>query len=257
MHGLWIVLLIGLLAACGTPPPNPSVIDPTILSWERSPDAIVFRADVIGGVDDFRARSEIAPCTVYGDQRVVWVNELSGFNVEILYDAVSGDELRDFIRYLTVEEAIYTFGWRYDELFATAEVAPVVETVTLAVNDTTHRTDSLSGWDAELFTRVLTLCKRLGAEPILFEPDGGWLSGRRVAYSPQSPISTWDAARMGLSLPGLEGDSPRWVTGAALLTVWEALLSLPSSLLYTEDYAAYYQVALQIPGITRESPPAP
>ena len=41
-----------------------------------------------------------------------------------------------------------------------------------------------------------------------------------------------------------------------MLTLWDDLRRLPSSLLYLEG-DTYYAVALQIPGIMRDSPPAP
>jgi len=256
----WMIgLLIAGLVAC-QPAPNPNLpptVDPSLISWDRSPDAVTFRADVIGGESSIRARSNIPLCTVFGDNRIVWVNELGGFNFEVLYHAANDSAIREFIRYLTVEEAIYDFDWRSDDLFATAEVTPVIETVTLTVNDVMHRTDSFSGWDAQLFARVLTLCKQLGTAPILYQPNGGWVSVERVPYNPQAPISQWDSGSMGFSLPSLEGATPRWVTGASLLAIWNALRSLPSSLLYTEDNATFYALALQVPGIMRDAPPPP
>src|SRR5690606_5319485 len=104
----WICAALILLTACQPAASNPasqqnanSPDDSTLIQWDRSPTNVVFRADVIGGDDDFSARSAIPLCTIYGDNRVVWINELDGFNIEILYDRVSDDAVRSFIEYLT------------------------------------------------------------------------------------------------------------------------------------------------------------
>ena len=256
---LWLIVLLLALAACGAPanPNLPPTVDPAIIVWDHSPNAILFRADVLGGEDDFGALDDIPQCTIFGDNRVVWINELGGFHFEVLYDAVTDTELREFVRYLTVDEGIYTFDWSIDALFGVATAAPVFQTVDLTINGVAHRTDSFSGWDAQLFIRVLTLCKRLGDAPILYQPAGGWVTVRSAPFNPQAPISLWDSGRMGFNLASVNGTAPRWVTGEAVLSLWTARRTLPTSLLYTEDYSTYYALALQLPGITRDAPAAP
>ncbi|MBK8029124.1 MAG: hypothetical protein IPO91_11560 [Chloroflexi bacterium] len=256
---LIVVLLALALAACGAPttPNLPPTVDPSIITWDRSPNAVVFRADVLGGEDAFGALDDIPQCTIFGDNRVVWLNELGGFHFEVLYDAVTDAELREFIRYLTVDEGIYTFNWSIDSVFGSPTAAPVFQSVDLTVNGLTHRTDSFSGWDSQLFIRVLTMCKRLGDAPILYQPAGGWVSVQPRPYNPQAPISQWDGARMGFGLAAANGAPARWVNGEAILSLWTARRTLPTSLLYTEDNSNYYAVALQLPGITRDALAAP
>lgn len=259
----WICAALILLTACQPASSDPASSqngnlspDSTLIQWDRSPTSVVFRADVIGGDDAFSARSAIPLCTVYGDNRVVWINELDGFNIEILHDRVSDDAVRSFVEYLTVNERVYTYDWQFDDILAAAEVAPVAETVSVEVNGLSHRADAFSGWDPEWFRRVLDACKSISATPVLFQPDGGWLLAQVAPYNSQAPIIEWDAAAAGFSLDTVVDGDPRWMTGAPMLTLWDDLRRLPSSLLYLEG-DAYYTVALQIPGITRDSPPAP
>lgn len=256
----WMLIgLLILLTACGTSgaPNGSDAANARVITWERRADAVVFRADVIGGTDAFRARSAIPLCTVFGDNRVMWVNPLDGFRFEVLYDGVSDDALREFVRYLTVDEAIYTFGWNADDALLAAAGASGIPAVTLTVNAVTHRTSANGGWDAQLFRRVLTMCKQLGRAPILFQPHGAWVSVQRAAYSVQAPVSVWEGGALGFSLAAAADAPARWLTGAPLLALWEQFRSLPSSLLYTEDYATYYAVALQVPGVMRDAPAAP
>ena len=135
-------------AATSTPARQPGLID-----WDRSPASIVFQADVVGGPQDITRMSEVPICTIYGDNRIVWVNELDAFHVEILYDFLTDAAISDFITYLTVQERIYTY-----EAYATEQanggIAPVFEVVTINVNGQLHSADAFSGWDSEWFSRV-------------------------------------------------------------------------------------------------------
>ncbi len=258
----WICAALILLTGCqpaASNPASPNVDSPddsTLIQWDRSPTSVVFRADVIGGDDDFSARSAIPLCTVYGDNRVVWINELDGFNIEILYDRVSDDAVRSFVEYLTVNERVYTYDWQFDSILTDDAIAPVAETVSVNVNGVQHRADAFSGWDPEWFRRVLDACKSISAEPVLFQPDGGWLSAQVAPYNSQAPIIEWDTASAGFSLESVVDGEPRWMIGAPMLTLWDDLRRLPSSLLYLEG-DSYYTLALQIPDIMRDSPPAP
>jgi hypothetical protein len=256
---LFCLLLITVItAACGTaqqPPPATPVVE-GLIQWDRSPSSIVFRADVTGGSADISRLSEVPLCTVYGDNRVVWVNELDAFHVEVLYDTVTDAAINDFVSYLTVQERIYT----YEALANQQEFSdppPVVETVTLNVNGDSHTADGFSGWDSGWFARVLRSCKQISGAPILFEPTGGWVTVEPAEYNIQAPTVSWDAPDSTLNFAEVvESGQPQWVTGSDVLRLWNYLNSLPSSLRFLQA-ESYYRAALQIPGITRTSPPAP
>ena len=61
---------------------------------------------------------------------------------------------------------------------------------------------------------------------------------------------------MGVSLASVAAGAPQWISGSAASALWNTLHSLPSNLIF-EEGDSYYQVALQVPGITRDAPPAP
>jgi hypothetical protein len=229
---------------------------PGLINWDRDPSAIVFRADVVGGSQNTSRLSETPLCTIYGDNRVVWVNELDAFNVEILYDQLEDVVIGDFVTYLTVNERIYTYEALASE-HDTGSTSPVVETVTLNVNGDTHTADGFSGWDSDWFARVLRACQRISQSPILFAPSGAWLTVESAAYNIESPTTTWNPQETELSLNEVANDGqPRWIEGGNLQTLWNYTITLPSTLLLSED-GNYYRIALQVPGITRTSPPPP
>lgn len=246
----WIFALALLIAACQ---PAPITSTPGIVYWDRSPQAIIFRADVIGGESDFFARNAVPNCTIYGDNHVVWVNELGPFQIQVLEDRLPDNLVSGFVQYLATTERIYTYEAGLAE--TQGDEKPVVETVMLNVNDTQHHADSLSGWGADWFPRLLNTCKTLSKTPVLVAPSSGWVSAQTADFSTQPPLVTWNVAQMGLSL----GDvliTPRWISGDGAAALWTSLHSLPSNTIY-QDGENYYQVALQVPGITRDSPPPP
>lgn len=253
-----LCLFVGIFAAAcqftEQAQPATPVSSSGFINWDRRPNSIVFQADVVGGPQDITRMSEVPSCTIYGDNRVVWVNELDAFHVEILYDNLTDAQIGDFITYLTVQERIYTYEAHATEQVA-GDVAPVYEVVTINVNGQMHTADAFSGWDSEWFTRVARACKRISQSPILYEPSGAWLRVASAEYNISVPTVNWDGQNLLLA-DVLSGSQPRWIEGAEMLTLWNYLNTLPSNMLFLQNNS-FYRIALQIPGISRTSPPAP
>jgi hypothetical protein len=208
----------------------------------------------MGGPQDITRLSDIPICTIYGDNRIVWVNELDAFHVEILYDFLTDAQIDNFVTYLTVQERIYTYEAHAAEQ-ANGEVAPVVEVVTINVNGQMHVADAFSGWDSEWFSRVARACKRIGQTPILYEPSGAWLTVESAEYNIAVPTVNWDGQSLLLA-DVLTGSQPRWIEGGEMLLLWNYLNTLPSNMLFLQNNA-FYRIALQVPGVSRMSPPPP
>ncbi len=256
---LSLIVVLVLVAACRPSSQNIEGSfnpDPNLVQWDHSPQAVVFRADVIGGDDDFHARNAIPNCTIYGDNRVVWVNELGPFHIQVLEDRLTDPTISAFIQHLTVDERIYTYDSHLSDLQTETSVNPVVETLKVNVNGLGHSGDSLGGWDSSYFPRIVDACQSLSKSPVLVAPSSGWLVAQSVPFSIAPPIVDWDKDASGLSLAALADGSPHWISGAAASQLWDTLHSLPSNLIFDEG-DSYYEVALQVPGITRDAPPAP
>lgn len=256
--GLLIIAACGLLMGCqqAVPPtPSPRVGGNGIINWVRDPNVIIFRADIVGGATpDFVQLSETPQCTIYGDNRVVWVNEVSAPAFEVLIDVVGDEAITRFIEYLTIQERVFSYASATQPPESSAD--PVLEQVIIDVSGQRYVVDNTSGWDADWFNRVLNLCKRISSTPILYEPSGGWLTVRRVDDVPAAPKIYWQPGQNGLTLSILNEGERYWQTGAAALSVWRLLYSLPYTAQIVEGDAVY-QMALQVPGITRDAPAAP
>lgn len=256
MRWIFALMLLLLLAAC-RPASNTQPVDSSIVQWNRNAQTILFRADVVGGETDFMARNDIPNCTIFGDNRIVWVNELGPFKLQVLEDRLPDAAISAFVQHLAVDDRIYTYDAHLADIQKQGNVNPVAETVALNVDGIEHQADSFSGWNSDFFPKLLQDCKTLAQAPVLVAPSSGWISAQTVPFNMQPPLVTWDARQTGISLNTIAGaGSPVWTTGQGVTTLWNELHSLPSNTIF-EDDKNYFQVALQVPGITRNAPPAP
>lgn len=257
-----ILILCGtlILTACqpSTQPPTPIpmsaavAVNNTVIRWVRSPEEVVFRIDVSGGASESTiiGKREVPLCTVYGDNRVVWVNELGAFNIEVLYDRISDELLADFLVWMTVNQRVYTYQTPEE-----SEDGAVIESVVINVNGIRHEANGFSGWDEEWFNSTLYACRLLSNSPVLFAPDGAWLTVEPAVSDRQAPSMQWDMFDV-IDLSARANAEPVWITGAVMMRLWRLQLTQPSRFQLVQD-SENYAIALQVPGITRTSPPAP
>lgn len=264
-----LILPVGLivavaLASCSPAPTPPSTAQPQssgAIQWDRSPDALVFRAEVTNGdTTSIRARDDIPECSIYGDNRVVWLNYLGAFEYEVLYDRVSDERLTAFVSYLA-SAGIYNYTAQAD-LQVPSLTPPVIERLLLAVNGVEHRADGFSGWAPTWFRQVVDACKAVSGAPVLFEPEGAWLSAELLTNPNSGVLILWDAAASGLDFAAIAAaQTPVWITGSNLRVLWNFAVNQPESLVYAQVDAdglqQQYAIALQIPTFSRVSPAAP
>jgi hypothetical protein len=258
---LMVAILSVALAGCqvfgGGDSASQSQADPVIIEWDRSPGAVVFRAEVVGGEDEdtLYRRNEVPLCTIYGDGKVVWSFSSFEDGSQVLFDRVGDRQIRQFVDQLVTYWEIYNHEAGLDLIIS--ETRPVVEQITLTVNGQTHVTDAFGGWDYNFFMEILDACARLGETPTVFEPQGGWVSAERIAFNAMAPINSWNAEATGLDLDALATSGERqWVTGQVLRVLWFWIHNSPPTLQFAQSSGAF-RVALEIPSVTRDSPPPP
>lgn len=236
-------------------------VDNNPIQWDRSRSTVVFRAEVTGGNGEggFAARNNVPACTLYGDNRVVWLNQVGPYETQVLWDQVSDQAVRDFVAVLTINERFYTYEAQAD-VQVPSSVSPVIETLTLFVNGVTHQSDTYSGWEGDYYARILAKCQVISAAPVLFEPSAAWVSAEAIPAEGADTSAfnvPWDAAASGLSLSELATSGERrWIADRNVLVLWNLIRNTPSNLRFTEG-ETQYRVALEVPGVTRDAPPAP
>jgi hypothetical protein len=251
-----LLILMSLLAACQpgivvTPAPE------ELVQWNKDPYAVLFRAEIIGGDNDdaFYMLNDIPACTIYGDGRVVWTVDSSGAR-EVLFDFMSPEDIAGFI----VEFGIARKFYDYKEGFSLqlpSSSKPVYERLTLENNGIKYVSDSFSEWPFDYYNQSLELCIKQGKTPRTFEPDGAWISAKETQYDPRIPSLYWESQAAGLSFFSLAATQERrWLEGSLVKILWQAIKDNGFDVQFGEG-EKFYRIALQIPGVTRDAPPAP
>ncbi len=250
------------LAACQSAPaptPDTSGTFPTpieTITWNRSPDQIVFRAEVSGGnPDEFARRNDIPPCTIYGDNRVVWTVTNVGIDDTVLFDVLSDEVISTFARQLIEMYNLYQYT-AGAELVGQSE-PPVTEQLTLNVNGRDHRADAFGGLAYADYEMLRDACRSLSQTPIAFEPQGAWVSVQRVDYDPNRSSILWDANAWSWDLNTMSSNpNPQWLSDTEVRFVWSRIRSMGGDVRF-ESGEGTYQIALQIPFLTLNAPPPP
>ncbi len=259
---LWVVFA---LAAC-QPAPAPLIEGdgtPTrpdlvgLIEWDRSPSTVVFRALQTGGDSgDFLRLGDVAACTIFGDNSMVYLLPGSEGGTVVAVDKVPDEAIRSFVEDLTLNYQLFNQASGLGNL-APELIPPTYETLAIAINGQSFNFDSLGGWDSDYYAGVIERCRAVSAAPAEFAPeDGAWVSARIVTYNPDQPALIWDAVAANLDLAKLAEGERQWVKGAGVVALWDRLRLVRPDLQLQQGEVTY-QVAIQVRGITLNAPEAP
>jgi hypothetical protein len=255
-----IGLFFLLLAACQTtpsvPPPIGTVTRPdlvTLINWERSPLAVVFRAEVAtADTTSFERRSDIADCTIYGDNRVVFTTP-TGIGGGLSWQRVSDEAIRLMVEELMLEYQIYNQSAGID-VIPDEQRPGQIETVMLVVNGQAHRADALGGWPEGYFQQITERCRAVADAPAELLPVEAYVSAQAVPYDDTRPTVAWDPGS-GIDLSTLTEERV-WLSGPAMQALWTAQRQSGTDVQFRQE-DTIYRVAVEVPGVTRYSPPPP
>ncbi len=257
---LMVLLALALVvAACGTRGGNrniPGRAGDETINWPEDPNHVVFRIDVVGGEDTVDKRNDIPLCAIYGDSRIVWRAPSQPGETIVLFDVLDPVTVRDFVLDLIRNEEIQSYGSLADAQ-PLGDEPPVYEQVILNVNDGVHVTDGFVDWPTGYFSRILDKCRNLSLSPASFEPAGGWMTAAYADDDPDATVIAWDAEATGINLAELvEAEQALWLDNDVLPVLWNIIVNSPRNRLFVQD-GQHYIIALQVPNVQREAPPAP
>jgi hypothetical protein len=242
---LFFLLSLSLAAlACVTMlPPRPA------LEWDTSPDAVVIEAYVVGGMVPMNYHQNYIPeVRVFGDGRIVWVEWQSGSRT-VLEGQLTEAELRAVLEKFS---SAGFFGW--ENFYEPDGVIYDAPTSTLRVNllsTSKSVSEYVEGAPAQydgLWARVAHGAGAIGAE---FMPENGYLFATLINGTNMFITHSWPDEATGLTLS--EVTAGRYVQGEALAAAWRIINE--NQYAVVESDGALYFIAVQIPGISYQTPP--
>jgi len=236
-----VLLLVSL--ACNTlVPPRPAV------EWDHSPEAVVLRATFCCGlVPQFYAENYIPEVQIWGDGRLIWVEELDGGARRVLVGALTETELAALLQRFV--DAGF-FGWA--DNYANYDITDgATQCLRLTLSSLSKSVcEYYEGAPAAFHTLYAEAASGAGAAGSEFVPAEGFLSvwPAQAPSSADDDVLDWDPAVTGLSLAEVAGEVP--VDGNALALAWRVVNRSAWQPLVREGNGYYYLV-VSIPGLNR------
>ncbi len=247
LMGLWLVACEGNAAEDTS---SGQQVGP--LDWDRDPNNIILRVDESRNDDAATLANEIPPCTVWGDGRVVWINDLEDSR-QVLEAQVSDETIRALI-----ETVVFSGFYDWESDFTLPNTPnPAIRSITLNLFSEERTVSRYSEWPLDGYDRILEECRQLSEEPVLFLPQGAWVAAHPVQYDATAGLVPWydEAAEFHLSEVA-EGAPPRWISGNLVIVLWRDVI-MPQTTFHVYDQEQSYQLVLQVPRIMRDAPPPP
>lgn len=241
-------LTLAALACNALSTPGPEV------TWDTSPDKVIIRATFCCGlVPQGYALNYIPDVQVWGDGRLIWVQTSNGGERRVLVGHLSESEMKALLQRV-VDEGF--FGWKDNYADYTVTDMPSqclsVEFATQSKSVCEYYQGAPQAFH-ELYAYVAGGAGTTGADLV---PAKGYLTAYPQTFSGPAPQADlhWPAASLGFSLSEAAGG--KWVEGEALELAWRVV----NTKLWggvVQDGEAYYQLTVQVPGVSQNAPPAP
>jgi hypothetical protein len=229
------------------------------LDWNRDPDAVILRVDRrLNSAPLAAIASDVPLCTLWGDGRVTWLNEISGQGrepnrLEVLEAYLTDEQIRALI-----ENVVFMGFYSWESNYLIPDFTnPQIESLSLNLFSEARDVSRYEDWPVDGFERVRQACTQASTTPALFKPRGAWISAYEIPYSPSESYWPWYIQAAGFPLSEVSnGGPPQWVSGDLAALLFEVIVLNTTGGRFLEGETAY-QVAIQVPNLTRDAPPAP
>ncbi len=225
------------------------------LVWEKDPQAVVISATFCCGfVPQLAVTNYIPEAQIWGDGRIVWVVQEDTGSRSVFQAQLSPDEITELLEQLA--KAGF-FGWepRYGD-FTVTDLADQCLQVNLE-SGSTAVCEYYKGAPQAFHELYDLITSGAGKRGSIYTPEVGYLTVRALGAAEQAAPEDinldWDAAGLNLRLDKV-GDG-EWIKGPGLELAWKAVNARPW-LPVVKSGDTIYEIGLQIPGLSREVPPA-
>jgi hypothetical protein len=244
------VLLLGL-GSCDLFSSGPS---PPDVAWDPSPEALVVRATLCCGfVPAIIPLNYIPDGQIWGDGSVLWVERSETGARQVLEGRLATEALRALLQ-RSVDEGF--FGWQ--DRYAVDTIADLPDQcLFVALLDRQKQVCEHYRGAPQAFHELYDeVARGVGAVGSPYRPTRGYLTAHPITpRAPSTPVDLiWPTSAVGFSLQ--EAEDGRWIEGEALTLSWEVINANTWGHL-VRDGSEYYQLSLQIPGVSFLPPPEP
>lgn len=244
--GALAALLCSQLACNTLFPPRPKV------EWDTDPGVLVIRASFGGGlVPQNFALNAIPDAQVWGDGHLVWVDYGTNGERRVLEGDLTPDQLEAF---LTRAVNAGFFGW--ENVYSNPDVYDAgTQCLSLSLlSESKSVCEYYEGAPRAYHQLYNDLAGGLDLDGTDYVPARGYLTAQRMGDSYSQPVALhWPVDSLGLSLGDAQGGV--WVEGEALKLAWRTVNTNLYSVV--QEGEAYYQLIVQVPGVSQSEPPAP
>ncbi len=241
LHPSYFILLAVSLACNTLLPPRPAV------EWDSSPEAVVLRGTFCCGlVPQYYAQNYIPEVTIWGDGRIVWVDDHGGGARSVSEGQLTEAELAALLQRL-VDAGFFGWADNYANYNITDGATQCLRLNLLSTSKSVC--EYYEGAPAAFHTLYSEAAGGAGATGTEFVPAQGTLAvfpvGDPSNLTPEDYLD-WDPAVTGLSLADVSGEAP--VDGNALALAWRAVNRSAWAPLVREGETFYYLV-VTVPGL--------
>ena len=239
-------LLLSQLACNTFFPPKPDI------EWTTDPETIVIQASFGGGlVPQNFALNAVPDAQVWGDGHIIWVDYDTHGARRVLEGYLTTAQMETYLG--QVVNAGF-FGW--ENFYSNPDVYDA-GTQCLSIHlasESKSVCEYFEGAPSAYHKLYNEVAGGLAMEGSDYVPTRGYLTAWAIGDLYSQPVALhWPADSVGLSLREAQGGV--WVEGEALELAWRTLNTNLYAIVQEGD--AYYQLVVQVPGVSQSEPPAP
>ena len=230
--------------------PRPKVI------WEKGADAKIVSGTLCCGYTSPLVPLNYIPAVqIWGDGHIIWVKNQDDGSRLVQEAWLSPEEMKTSLG-AVVDAGFFGMQSKYKNALVT-DLPEKCLVVNLAGNEK-QVCEYYQGAPQEFHDLYGYFANGVGMDGKVYVPTSAYLVS--YPFSLEANVTQdavgfiWDSESLGLSLSGAV-DQGLWVEGPPLELAWEIVNANPGFMV-VQDGDRYYQISLQIPGISWEEPPA-
>jgi hypothetical protein len=230
--------------------PRPEVV------WDTAPDALIVSATFCCGLTSPVMRLNYLPdAQIWGDGHMIWVEYDQDGSRRVLETVLTHEQLADLLQQV-VDAGFFGMQDRYANNLV-MDAADKCLTVNL---ESAQKTvcEYFQGAPQVFHDLYAMFASGAGVAGKDYMPTQGYLTAHPLESIDKENVSRvdlqWDSKARGISLNTIV-ESGTWVEGETLAQLWQTVNANPGGMIVQEG-EQFYQISLQVPGLSMEAPPA-